>query len=140
MPMNKNPIIIVDDDPDDLELTQQAFAEINVENEIVSFSSGLKFLDYVKVMKNKTFFILCDMEMTEINGLELKQIIFDDEVLRLKCVPFIFLSNGYASTAVMRAYSFGVQGYFIKPNSFEGIKDMLRHIVNYWSFSQHPNI
>ncbi|MEJ7587517.1 MAG: response regulator, partial [Ferruginibacter sp.] len=117
--MNKKPIIVVDDDPDDLELLQQAFSEMNVDNEIIVFDNGLKFLEYLKTTENGTFFILCDINMSKIDGLELKRIIFDDERLRIKCVPFIFLSTSGASSSIMKAYSYGVQGYFIKPNNLE---------------------
>jgi len=138
-PMNKNPIIIVDDDTEDLELIQQAFAELKIENEIIVFDDGFKFLEFITGTHDKTFFILCDINMTRIDGLELKQKIYDDEKLRIKCVPFLFLSTSNASTAVMRAYSFGVQGYFIKPSSFDEMKDMLLRIINYWNYSEHPN-
>ncbi len=138
--MNKNPIIIVDDDDEDLELIKQALAELNIENEIIFFNDGFKFLDFIRKSHNKTFFILCDLNMSRINGLELKKRIYEDEDLRLKCVPFVFLSTSGSSSAIMKAYSYGVQGYFVKPGSFQGIKDMLLRIVNYWSDSQHPNL
>lgn len=137
--MNKKPIIVVDDDPDDLELLQQAFSEMNVDNEIIVFDNGLKFLEYLKTTENGTFFILCDINMSKIDGLELKRIIFDDERLRIKCVPFIFLSTSGASSSIMKAYSYGVQGYFIKPNSLEKLKSMLDAMITYWNDSQHPN-
>ena len=137
--MNTNPIIVIDDDDDDLELITQAFEAIKVENEIILFRSADSFLDYIKTTTQKAFFILCDINMSRIGGLELKRMIFEDEHLRLKCIPFIFLSTSSASEAIMKAYSFGVQGYFIKPNSFEELKERLQSIVSYWDDSQHPN-
>ena len=137
--MNKNPIILIDDDYEDLELLKEAFEELKVENEIITFNDGIEFLNYVKSKHNKTFFILCDINMSRINGLELKKRIYEDEELRLKCIPFVFLSTSLASDGIMEAYSFGVQGYFIKPRSFTEIKEMLLFIVNYWNASQHPN-
>ncbi len=137
--MNQKPIIIVDDDPDDPELLQQAFSELNIDNEIIVFNDGLKFLEYIKATENGTFFILCDINMSKLPGLELKKIIDDDERLRLKCVPFIFLSTSGASSSIMTAYSYGVQGYFIKPNTFEKLKRMLDGMIAYWSESEHPN-
>jgi DNA-binding NarL/FixJ family response regulator len=71
--------------------------------------------------------------------MELKKRIYENAELRLKCVPFVFLSTSKASNALMEAYSLGVQGFFIKPNSLDGIKEMVLSIVNYWSQSQHPN-
>lgn len=137
--MNKKPIIIIDDDKDDLDFIRQALLELNVENEITSFDDGYAFLDFARATKNKAFFTLCDINMAKINGLELKKQIFEDEELRMKCVPFIFLSSSMASSSVMRAYSFDVQGYFIKPNNFEKLKEMLASIINYWGHSQVPD-
>ncbi len=138
--MNKKPIIVIDDDEDDLELILQAFSELNIENEIIVFNDGLKFLEYMKATENKTFFILCDINMAKLSGIELKKIIYDDEKLRMKCVPFIFLSTSSASGSIMKAYSYGVQGYFIKPNKLIEIKNILQAMVTYWSQSHHPNL
>ncbi len=129
--MNKNPIIIIDDDNEDLELIKNAFAELNIENKIIAFNDGFKFIEYMKAAKGGTLFILCDINMHKITGIELKKLIHDDEKLRIKCVPFIFLSTSYASTSIMEAYSYGVQGYFIKPNDFEKLKGMLQDMITY---------
>jgi CheY-like chemotaxis protein len=138
--MNDKPIIIIDDDNDDLDLIQEAFSQLDIENEIIYFSNGLEFLDFIRATKNNAFFILCDVNMAKITGLDLKKMIFEDEVLRLKCVPFIFISTSYMLADVVQAYSCDVQGYFIKPDTFEGIKNMLQFIVNYWSHSVQPKI
>ena len=137
--MNANPIIVIDDDDEDIEMITQAFKEIKVENDVITFRSGEAFLDFIRTTDQKVFFILCDINMSRISGLELKKRIFEDERLRLKCIPFIFLSTSGASDSIMRAYSFGVQGYFIKPNSFDELKARLQSIVSYWEGSQHPN-
>jgi CheY-like chemotaxis protein len=136
--MNNNPILIIDDDDDDLDLIRDALKQLDVENEIIVFDDGQNFLNFIRSTENRAFFILCDVNMSKINGLELKKMIYDDERLRLKCVPFIFMSTSGASAEVMRAYSYGVQGYFIKPHTFEGIKDLLQYIVHYWRHSQAP--
>jgi DNA-binding NtrC family response regulator len=138
--MNNNPIIIIDDDNDDLELIKEAFADLKVENEIITFDNGKDFLDYIKVTDKGVFFILCDINMSAISGIELKKITFEDERLRHKCVPFIFISTSRASESVMRAYSFGVQGYFVKPNTYETLKVMLQNMISYWEFSLRPNV
>ncbi len=137
--MNNKPIIVIDDDDDDLEIMLQAFSELNIENEIIVFNDGLKFLEYIRATEKGTFFILCDINMAKLTGFELKKRIFDDEKLRIKCIPFIFLSTSGASSSIMQAYSYGVQGYFIKPTSMEKCKTMLHAMITYWSESQHPN-
>ena len=137
--MNTSPIIIIDDDDDDLDLIKQAFAELKVTNDVLIFNNGDAFLEYMRATERGTFFILCDFNMAKISGLELKRRIYDDERLRLKCVPFIFIFTSRASASIMGAYSFGVQGYFIKPSNYEGLKGLLQRIMLYWSDSQHPN-
>ncbi len=138
--MNKKPIIVIDDDDEYLELILNAFSELEVENEIIVFKDGLKFLEYIKATESGTFFIMCDINMSKLTGIELKKIIHDDEKLRNKCIPFIFLSTSGGSSTIMKAYSYGVQGYFIKPNSVEKWNDMLQAMITYWSESQHPNL
>ena len=136
---NPNPIIIIDDDIDDIEIFQLGFKELGVENEIIVFTDGNKFYDYISTTDKKSFFILCDINMSRISGFELKKKIFDNEELRLKCIPFLMLSTSRASAHVLEAYSLNVQGYFIKPNSVSEIKYMFEIIVKYWSLSQRPS-
>ena len=135
---NSNPIIIIDDDIDDLEMFQEGFKELGIDNELIVFTDGNKFYDYISATDKKSFFILCDINMHPINGFELKKKIFDNEELRLKCIPFLMMSTSGASAHVLEAYSLNVQGYFIKPNSFSEIKDIFEIIVKYWSISQRP--
>ncbi|MCW3109984.1 MAG: response regulator [Segetibacter sp.] len=135
---NPNTIIIIDDDIDDIELFQEGFKELGVENEIMVFTDGNKFYDYISTTNNKSFFIFCDINMNGLNGFELKKKIFDNEEIRLKCIPFLMLSTSGSSRSVLEAYSLNVQGYFIKPNSVSGIKDMFDIVVKYWSISQRP--
>ncbi len=137
--MNKNPIILIDDDKEDIEIYQLAFMELKIENEIIVFDDGYKFLDYINKTDKKSFFILCDINMSHINGIELKKKIYDDERLRLKSIPFLFFSTSRASRSIEEAYSLNAQGYFIKPSNLDEIKKMLHSVIEYWNYSQHPN-
>ncbi len=137
--MKNRPIIIIDDDPDDLQLLKEAFAELHIPNEIVAFTDGNKFIDYMHTTEKRVFFILCDINMGNTNGLILKEQIHSDERLRLKCIPFIFLTTSRASSEIMKAYSFGVQGFFVKPQTFSLLVDLMEFIVKYWRHSMHPN-
>ncbi|HZH97105.1 MAG TPA: response regulator, partial [Flavisolibacter sp.] len=75
---NPNPIIIIDDDHDDIELYRESFKQLGIENEIMVFTDGNKFYDYISTTDRKSFFIFCDINMNRINGFELKQKIFDN--------------------------------------------------------------
>ena len=135
---NLNPIILIDDDEEDIEIFRTGFKELGIENEIIVFNDGNKFYDYISTTRTKLFFIFCDINMNGLNGFELKKKIFDNEELRLKCIPFLMLSTSSASEHIMRAYSLNVQGYFIKPSSVEAIKEMFDIVVKYWEISQRP--
>ena len=135
---NSNPIIIIDDDPDDIEIFLEGFASLGIENEILVFDDGDKFYHYISTTDQKSFFILCDINMARIGGFQLKQKIFDNERLRVKCIPFLMLSTSDSSASVMEAYSLNVQGYFIKPDNVGKIKEMFDIVVKYWSISQRP--
>lgn len=135
---NSNPIIIIDDDPDDIEIFQEGFKLLGIPNEIMVFTDGNKFYDYISSTNRKSFFIFCDINMSRLNGFELKKKIFDNEEVRLKCIPFLMLSTSGASSSVLEAYSLNVQGYFIKPNKVSEIRDLFDTVVKYWSISQRP--
>ena len=137
--MNHNPIIIIDDDKEDLQFLEDAFADLKVENEIIAFDNAEEFLVYIRQTEKKCFFILCDINMNKMGGIALKRKIYDDERLRLKCIPFLFFSTSDTSASVMEAYSFGVQGYFVKPSSLVEYRAILKSMITYWGYSQHPN-
>ncbi len=137
--MKPLPVILIDDDPDDLELFSFAFKELQVDNEMVTFNDAAKALDYLKLSKQNFLFILCDINMPKTNGLDLRQKIYDDEVLRQKSIPFLFLSTADERVFIDKAYELAVQGYFKKPAHLADIKEMLSAIITYWKYSYHPN-
>lgn len=105
---NSNPIIIIDDDNDDIEIFLKGFEELGVENEILVFNDTNDFYDYISTTKKHSFFIFCDINMHKMNGFQLKQKIFDNEEIRIKCIPFLMLSTSSASASVLEAYSLNV--------------------------------
>lgn len=135
---NNDPILIIDDSAGERELIKLAFIELGIENKIIFFDNGFTFLEYIRLETIGTFFILCDINMPGLTGMDIKKIVQDDEQLRLKCIPFILFSTSSANTSVKEAYSHGVQGYFIKPNDIEQLIEIFYAIVCYWNFSETP--
>ena len=133
------PIIVIDDDTDDLDMFKEVCADIGVQNQIIAFSDAYDFIDYIKASEEKFYFILCDVNMAKCSGLELKKIILADEHLRLKCVPFIFWSTSSASPTIKEAYSYNVQGYFVKPIGYDNLIKVVQSMVDYWGYSENPN-
>jgi DNA-binding NarL/FixJ family response regulator len=134
-----NPIIIIDDDEDDLQLVCEAFKEVGVESELMCFKAADEALRFLQKTQEQPLIILCDVNMNTTNGFELRKILHSDASLRIKSIPFLFLSTSDRGEDVSKAYNLSVQGYFKKPNSFDGMVSMLRCILEYWTYCQHPN-
>jgi DNA-binding NarL/FixJ family response regulator len=134
-----NPIIIIDDDEDDLQLVCEAFKEVGVESELMCFKAADEALRFLQKTLEQPLIILCDVNMNTTNGFELRKILHSDASLRIKSIPFLFLSTSDRRQDVSEAYNLSVQGYFKKPNSFDGMVSMLRCILEYWTYCQHPN-
>ena len=136
--MNTKPIIVIEDDPDDSDIIVSALVSLGVKNEIKCFFNGKEALQYLRTSDVPTFLILSDINMPVMSGLELKKTINNDEELRRKSIPFIFLSTATTPQDVEAAYEMRVQGFFEKPSDFTAVKQCLKNMVNYWSACIHP--
>ena len=133
------PIVCIEDDIDDQHLMNLAFTELRVTNELCFFDNGEKALQFLKTTPQKPFLILCDLNMPGISGLELRKLLNENEYLRKKSIPFLFVTTGASPRAVEVAYDETVQGFFKKADTYAGIKEQLRLIVDYWRSCLHPN-
>jgi CheY-like chemotaxis protein len=137
--MDKNgPIVIIEDDLDDQELLSDIFRELAYPNEVIFFGDGLTALDYLTTTKVKPFLILSDINLPKLNGLELRKKVHNNEDLRLKSIPYLFFSTSAEHAHVVEAYSKSIQGFFIKPSSYEALKNTMFKIVEYWSECVSP--
>jgi CheY-like chemotaxis protein len=73
------------------------------------------------------------------NGIQFKTKIQEDDYLREKGIPFVFISTNASAMAVRQAHALSVQGYFEKPFNMEDIKSMLRKLFEYWELCKHIN-
>lgn len=138
--MNKTgPIIIIEDDLDDQEILSQVFEQLNYKNEIIFFSDGEQALNHLTETDIEPFIIFSDINMPKLSGMELRAKIHENEDLRLKSIPYLFFSTVAEQDNVIDAYSKSVQGFFIKPSSFEDIQDVIKTIVEYWQKCVSPN-
>ena len=133
------PIIIVDDDPDDQEMIKEVCSILKIKNMLLWFDNGRQVLDYLQKTTEQPFLILCDVNMPLMDGLELRKIINNDEVLRNKAIPFVFLSTSANRQQVNYAYKMTVQGFFEKGHDFENLKKKIELIFEYWKECKHPN-
>jgi CheY-like chemotaxis protein len=137
--MTNGPIIIVDDDMDDQEIYGEAIRAIGIENEIRIFKNGQEALKYLYTTFEQPFIILSDINMPVMTGLEFKEKIQNNDFLRKKGIPFVFISTNATGQAIRKAHELSVQGYFQKPSKIEDIQNMLRTMFNYWELCKHIN-
>jgi len=96
-------------------------------------------LTYLKQTDQQPFIILCEILLPGMTGLELRQIIQDDDALRKRCIPFVFMSNPVVPTVIEQAFELTVQGIFEKKDSRKQQEQELALIFRYWQTSFHPN-
>ncbi|MCF2443305.1 response regulator [Dyadobacter sp. CY345] len=138
--MNKNGnIIVIEDDEDDQYIMEQAFESLGYGNKRKYFTDGISALNYLRATDDLPFLILSDINMPVLNGFELREKVFNDAELALKCIPYLFFSTALNQRVVIDAYSSSAQGFFVKQNSFGDLVDSLRVIMEYWKKCAAPN-
>jgi CheY-like chemotaxis protein len=138
--MNKRgPIVIIEDDIDDQDILSEIFKELNYKNELVFFGDGVQALEYLINIDIEPFLVLSDINMPKLNGMELREKIHNNEDLRLKSIPYLFFSTSTEQQHVIDAYSRSIQGFFVKPSSYDKLKKMIMKIVEYWQECESPN-
>lgn len=138
--MNKTgPIIIIEDDLDDQSILTDIFNELNYGNEIVFFGDSVEALQYLVNTEIEPFLVLSDINMPKLSGIELREKVHNNEDLRLKSIPYLFFSTSAEQKHVIDAYSRSIQGFFVKPRTYEKLKRVITIIVEYWQECESPN-
>ena len=133
------PILLIEDDYDDAVLIADAVQELGVPHPVKHFATAVEAYEYLLVTTDKPLVILCDVKMPGLNGLSLLKNIIANEFLKKKAIPFVFLTALETKEVIDEAYYLGVQGYFLKSRSYQGLKDQLLSVLVYWRASLHPN-
>ncbi|NGO39502.1 response regulator [Limisphaera ngatamarikiensis] len=136
----ERPIIILmaDDDPDDRELTREAFRESRLANEFHTVEDGEELLDYLHrrgrwAHLNGTplpGLILLDLNMPRKDGREALREIKSDPHLRR--IPIVVLTTSKAEEDILRSYDLGVNSYVTKPVTFSSLVELVRVLGRYW--------
>jgi CheY-like chemotaxis protein len=136
-------ILIVEDDPNDVELTLTALADYNLANEVVVTRDGQQALDYLYCRgefntrpTDNPAVILLDLKLPKVGGLEVLQQIKSDE--RLKMIPVVVLTSSHEEKDVMRSYSFGVNAYVVKPVDFHEFVNAVKELGIFWAVINEP--
>jgi CheY-like chemotaxis protein len=136
-------ILIVEDDPQDVELTMTALEEYNLANEVVVAGDGEEALDYLysrgkfqgRTSDNPAVLLL-DLKLPKVDGLEVLQQIKADEKLRM--IPVVVLTSSREERDMVASYKLGVNAYVVKPVDFHEFVNAIKELGVFWAVINEP--
>lgn len=142
--MNKlAPILLVEDDPNDVELTLTALTENNLANKVISVRDGEEALDYLYKQgkyasrpDGNPIVILLDLKMPKVDGLEVLRQIKDDP--NLKLIPVVMLTSSSMDNDLVESYKFGANAYVVKPVDFYEFIEAVKKLGVFWALINEP--
>jgi CheY-like chemotaxis protein len=136
-------ILLVEDDPKDVELTLTALDEYNLANEVVVASDGEQALDYLhhrgifmQRTRENPAVLLLDLKLPKVNGLEVLQQIRSDE--KLKLIPVVVLTSSHEEKDMVASYQLGVNAYVVKPVRFHEFVNAIKELGIFWAVINQP--
>ena len=137
------PILLVEDNPNDLELTLIALAKSQLANEVVVVRDGAEALDYLhrrgefaaRTVGNPAV-ILLDLKLPKVDGLEVLKEIRETEAL--KSIPVVMLTSSKEEQDVVRSYELGVNAYVVKPVDFTEFVRAIADLGIFWAVLNEP--
>jgi two-component system response regulator len=131
-------ILLVEDNPDDVELTLRAFRKNKIANKIVVVRDGAEALDYL--FGNRAYadrdtsdtprIILLDLKLPKLNGLQVLERLRANE--HTKLIPVVILTSSKEEQDMIHGYKSGANSYVRKPVDFNQFVEAVRHIGLYW--------
>jgi len=136
-------ILLVEDDPRDVDLTLTALEEYHLANEVVVVNDGAEALDYLHRRGNhrarpreNPAVLLLDLKLPKVNGLEvLKHIRATEE---LKLIPVVILTSSREERDMVASYQLGVNGYVVKPVDFHEFVNAIKELGIFWAVINEP--
>ena len=136
-------ILLVEDDPKDVELTLSALRENNLANEVIVARDGAEALDflyrrgqYALRTEGMPAVVLLDLKMPKVDGIQvLKQIKSDED---LKLLPVVVLTSSNESDDLKRCYQLGVNAYVVKPVTFTDFVEAVKGLGVFWAIINEP--
>jgi DNA-binding response OmpR family regulator len=136
-------ILMVEDDPKDVELSLTALEEYNLANEVIVTRDGEEALDYLycrgsfamRPNENPAVMLL-DLKLPKVDGLEVLQQVRSDE--KLKMIPVVVLTSSHEERDMVASYKLGVNAYVVKPVDFHEFVNAVRELGVFWAVINEP--
>ncbi len=140
----KRAILLVEDNPDDVELTLRALKQYHVKNQINVVRDGAEALDYLfatgayadRDTTTMPAVVILDLKLPKVDGLEVLQRIRADE--RTKLVPVVILTSSNEEQDIINGYKFGANSYVRKPVDFTQFIEAAQQLGLYWLVINEP--
>ena len=141
--MMKGPILLVEDNPDDQQLTVRALKKNNISNEIVIAEDGVQALDYLfgtghgnQEARQRPALVLLDLKLPKVDGLEVLARLRGEE--RTKTIPVVVLTSSKEEQDLIRSYKLGANSYVQKPVNFLEFVEAAGRLGVYWLVLNEP--
>jgi two-component system response regulator len=139
-------ILLVEDNPNDLELALHALRRHNLANHIQVARDGVEALDFIfgtggfagRTLQSGPRVILLDLKLPLVDGLEVLQRVKSDP--RTKAIPVVVLTSSQEDRDVVETYRLGVNSYIVKPVDFERFTEAVRQLGLYWMLLNQPPV
>lgn len=135
--MDEKIILLVEDNPDDVALTERAFKKNNIKNKVIVAADGVEALDYLFCSgkyAGKTLVlpqvVLLDLKLPKVSGLEVLKMIRTDE--RTKLLPVVILTSSKEEQDLIDGYKLGANSYIRKPVDFAQFLEAVKQLGLYW--------
>lgn len=137
------PILLVEDNPKDLELTLVALERGRLANEVVVVRDGAEALDYLYARgvhqqrpNGNPAFVLLDLKLPKVDGLQVLETIKSDPALRQ--IPVVMLTSSREEQDLLRSYRLGVNAYVVKPVGFQEFIEAVQEVGGFWAVLNEP--
>jgi CheY-like chemotaxis protein len=137
------PILLVEDNPKDLELTLAALAKCQLANEIVIARDGAEALDYLysrgayaEREQGDPAVVLLDLKLPKVDGLEVLERVKSDAQRRQ--IPMVMLTSSREERDLVRSYELGVNAFVVKPVDFNAFFEAIQDLGMFWAILNEP--
>lgn len=133
------PILLVEDNPMDVDLTRRAFTRRRLANPIQIARDGKEAIDFVgrwEAGGQVPVVILLDLKLPKLDGLEVLRILKTHP--KFQAIPVVVLTSSEEDSDIQLAYQLGANSYIVKPVDFEKFMDVAAHIDLYWNVINIP--
>ena len=136
-------ILLVDDSPQDTELTLDALSSHHLANEVVSLRDGVEALEYLQRQgafaerpEGNPALILLDLKMPRVDGIEVLRQIRSDP--KLKLIPVVVMTSSREQHDLLESYQLGANAYVVKPVNFHEFVNAVKQVGGFWAMLNEP--